>query len=647
MSIKENIRLSNPKASDDDIIKASMSANAHEFIQKLPQGYDTIIGTRNGRELSGGQKQRISIARAFLKNSKILILDEATSALDNNNERLVQESFERLKRGRTTIVIAHRLSTIRDADMIIEMQNGEITDSGTHDELVKHRGFYYKLLKAAQINQVNKNDEKSQSNETINTENAEDVEIKVIDNIENRIEEEKKIKNLQLRVWQLNKSELIWIIVTGLASLVQGAIYPMIAFSFCQLIEIFSLNNVQKQTNQSLIYTSVVLAIAVLSFFAQFFQSFASTKSGAELTTRVKHMLFESLIYKDYEYFTIAKHKPHLLISQISSKAPLLKGYTTERVAITLNFISSVGIPVTTSLVFSWKLALVISLFIPIALIWGLMQGQFLRSSSKLIGASTLKESIDIASETVDNIYTVTLYNLQHHFVRKLKQMFHSNFNRILLIMLIEALFYGLGYTLYFFVQAATFKYGSVLLQTGEIEAKVMIFIFLSMLFSSMYLGKNISTLPDVPKARKAAEWVFNVIDSDKPIIEADNKNGVIISNFKGNVELIDVHFKYPNSNIETLKGINLKFNSGQLNVLVGNSGGGKSTVISLIQRHYDVTSGIIKIDDIDIKNLNVRWLRSKIGIVFQEPILFNRTIKENITYGMDPQDVRFQFFFH
>jgi len=141
-SIRDNIAYGLETVSDDAILKAASLANADEFIQQLPRGYDTPIGDR-GIQLSGGQRQRLSIARAILRDPEILILDEATSALDSHSERLVQEAIERLRQNRTVIVIAHRLSTIRNADWIIVMKNGEIVEAGTHDQLLNNQGIYW------------------------------------------------------------------------------------------------------------------------------------------------------------------------------------------------------------------------------------------------------------------------------------------------------------------------------------------------------------------------------------------------------------------------------------------------------------------------------------------------------------------------
>ena len=140
-TIRENIAYGRPGASMEEIIEAAKRANIHEFIEELPDGYDTFVGER-GTRLSGGQKQRISIARVFLKNPPILILDEATSALDNESERWIQKSLEELSKDRTTITIAHRLSTIRNADEIIVITEDGIAERGTHESLLEKGGIY-------------------------------------------------------------------------------------------------------------------------------------------------------------------------------------------------------------------------------------------------------------------------------------------------------------------------------------------------------------------------------------------------------------------------------------------------------------------------------------------------------------------------
>lgn len=149
-SVAMNIRIGNPDATDEEVVEAAKAANAHDFIMELPNGYETEVGER-GVKLSGGQKQRIAIARVFLKNPPILIFDEATSALDLESEHLIQEALEKLAHNRTTFIVAHRLSTITHADRIILMNNGMVMEQGTHEELMKIKGYYYDLFQVQEL----------------------------------------------------------------------------------------------------------------------------------------------------------------------------------------------------------------------------------------------------------------------------------------------------------------------------------------------------------------------------------------------------------------------------------------------------------------------------------------------------------------
>ncbi|MEN2768291.1 ABC transporter ATP-binding protein [Ornithinibacillus xuwenensis] len=149
-SVAINIRMGNPDATDEEVMQAAKAANAHDFIMDLPQGYDTLVGER-GVKLSGGQKQRIAIARVFLKNPPILIFDEATSALDLESEHMIQEAMEKLASDRTTFIVAHRLATITHADRIVVIENGEITEAGSHAELMAKKGSYYDLYQVQHL----------------------------------------------------------------------------------------------------------------------------------------------------------------------------------------------------------------------------------------------------------------------------------------------------------------------------------------------------------------------------------------------------------------------------------------------------------------------------------------------------------------
>lgn len=150
MTVKENIRYGKLNATDEEVVKAAKEANAHDFIEKLPNGYDTILSA-DGGEISQGQKQLLSIARALVADPAILLLDEATSSIDTVTELKIQEALERLMEGRTSFVIAHRLNTVRKADLVFVMENGELIESGSQEELLQQQGRYYDMLKNSKI----------------------------------------------------------------------------------------------------------------------------------------------------------------------------------------------------------------------------------------------------------------------------------------------------------------------------------------------------------------------------------------------------------------------------------------------------------------------------------------------------------------
>lgn len=144
MSVKDNIRYAKPKVSGDEVAEAALIGNAHDFISEMPDGYNSMAQQTS---LSGGQKQRICISRAIIKNSPILLLDEATAALDTESEQLVQQSIEKVRKGKTAIIVAHRLATVRNADRILVFKEGKVVEDGTHNELLTKNGIYADLIK--------------------------------------------------------------------------------------------------------------------------------------------------------------------------------------------------------------------------------------------------------------------------------------------------------------------------------------------------------------------------------------------------------------------------------------------------------------------------------------------------------------------
>ena len=306
LSIKENIRLGNMSASDEDIERAVKQANAYNFIEKLPKKYDTMVG-EGGTQLSGGQKQRIAIARALVRNPQILLLDEATSALDTESEKVVQAALDNAREGRTTIVVAHRLSTIRTADTIVAFEEGKVKEIGTHNELMNNKDLYYNLVMRQM---ANKQDEEN-STAKIYPDLEDDEEKEKDDNSESKVgkfvrrssrrlsrqmsviktgrerndtigtlkEEDEDLPKIQMwRIMKRNSPEYVYIFIGVVMSCAMGAVMPLFGIIFGDILGVLSYpdqdpeNGIQRARDESVTYALWFVALGFFAFVTQFLQ---------------------------------------------------------------------------------------------------------------------------------------------------------------------------------------------------------------------------------------------------------------------------------------------------------------------------------------------------------------------------------------
>ncbi len=351
-TIKENIRLGRLDATDVEIEQAAKMANAHDFIMQTEQKYETLVGEK-GTQLSGGQRQRIAIARALLRNPKILLLDEATSALDNESEKIVQDALDKAKIGRTTLIIAHRLSTIRNADLIVGLDEGKIKEVGTHDQLMEMKGLYCDLVmsqtKETQLNKQEKNTELESEFES-ESENEQDklinndLKLNRISSVKKTskteyelLKKEKKSKNIfhyDFKVWKMQRSELIWILIGVLSQLGVGFIFPLISLVFSQIYSIFSIKDLNEKYSKSFQMMIIIFGLGILNFLFTFFLNYALSVSGAKLTKKIRVKMFESMLRQEISFHDMDQNRSSILTSQLAYNAPLLRGLTSDKLGL-------------------------------------------------------------------------------------------------------------------------------------------------------------------------------------------------------------------------------------------------------------------------------------------------------------------------
>ncbi|KAL5552730.1 hypothetical protein UlMin_040131 [Ulmus minor] len=673
-SIKENILFGEEGASMEDVKEAAKAANAHEFIAKLPEGYDTQVG-QFGVQLSGGQKQRIAIARALIRDPRILLLDEATSALDAQSERVVQEALDKASLGRTTIVIAHRLSTIRRASMIVVLQSGRVVEFGSHDELIQKNngkgGAYSKMVQLQQSSMQNNEASSSvyhptkgrKHNKTTSALHSPSplnlrpsfesspaaypfspvISISVTNSFQMPQYNETHKKSSQndshsspsqWRLLRMNAPEWKQAILGCLGAAGFGAIQPIHAYCLGSVVSVYFLTDTSKMKSEIKFYSCVFLSLAVLSFIANLLQHYNFAVMGERLTKRVREKLLREMLTFEIGWFDQDDNTSAAICARLANEASMVRSLVSDRMSLLVQVFFSASLAFLFGLLVTWRVAIVMIAFQPL-LIGSFYSRSVLMKSLSAKAQRAQSESSQLASEATINHRTITAFSSQTRILDLLKLSMKGPKKENIK----QSWFSGFGlFTSQFLTTAAialTFWYGGRLMNKGLVTSKHLFQAF----FILMSTGKNIadagSMTSDLAKGANAIRSIFSILDK-KSEIEPDNPKG-LRQTIKGQIVLKNVVFSYPARPDQVIfNGLSLKIEAGKTVALVGQSGSGKSTVISLIERFHDPQSGSVLIDECDIKKYNLRKLRSQIALVSQEPTLFGGTIRENILYGKE-----------
>ncbi|CAG8596178.1 9116_t:CDS:10, partial [Ambispora leptoticha] len=630
----------------EDIIDVCKKANAHEFIEELPEKYNTLVGEK-GSLLSGGQKQRIAIARALIKDPAILLLDEATSALDTESERLVQKALDAASTNRTTIVVAHRLSTIKNADNIVVMSNGEIVETGKHQELIEREGMYYNLVKAQELKTQRKEeeddeesslisdiedetaitiDEKIRRQDTIQRVSTKATVVSTKTNEELRAEEEAKAAKMKApigRVAKLNSSEWPLILLGTFGAALFGAQMPMFSVVFSNILNTFSKTDqpdeLRKEAN---FWAGMFVVLGIVAFIGNFFNLFFFSLSAERLTRRIRTMVFSALLEQEVGFFDDERNNTGALTSKLASDAA--------------KTMSALGVGMGIAFANGWKLTLVVLASLPLIALSGLLQMRTLAGYGQKT-AKAYEGSGQIVQQSVSNMRTIAALNLEETF----KGLYHNAIEEPHKIAIRGSIFSSIGFGLsqgtLFFIWSLAFWYGSRLQISGEYNNKQMLNVLFTVVFSAFGLGQIGAFAPNVSRAKIAAISIFEILDRKSSINVKETLDKDRPTPVSGTASAHDVRFKYPaRPNVPILRGLDLSVLAGKTVAIVGSSGSGKSTVVSLVLRYYDVESGSIKVEHVDVRDWNLEYLRSHMALVGQEPVLFDVSIGENIQYGKE-----------
>ncbi|CAK7338360.1 unnamed protein product [Dovyalis caffra] len=671
-SIKENILFGKEGASMEDVTNAAKDANAHDFITKLPDGYETQVG-QFGFQLSGGQKQRIAIARALIRDPKILLLDEATSALDTQSERIVQDAIDQASKGRTTITIAHRLSTIRTANLIVVLQAGIVIESGSHEQLMQindgQGGEYFQMVQLQQMaaqneasNDVNYHNDGHSFHKMSPAPSPLSVRrstpgtpmlspfspafsmgtpysFSIYDPADESFEDDFYQLNYpapsQWRLLKMNAPEWGSALIGCLAAIGSGAVQPINAYCVGSLISNYFLADKSAIMQKSHRLSLVFLGIAALDFTTSLLQHYNFAVMGEKLTKRVREKLLAKLMSFEIGWFDDDENTSAAICARLATEASMVRSLVGDRMSLLVQAFFGSLFAYTVSLILTWRLALVMIAVQPLV-VGSYYSKSVLMKSMAGKAQKAQKEGSQLASEAVINHRTITAFSSQ----RRMLGLFRATLRGPKEESSRHSWLSGFGlFSSQFFNTASTalaFWYGGRLLIEELISPEHLFQAFLILLFTAYVIAEAGSMTNDLSKGGNAIRSVFAILDR-KSEIDPNNSRGAsdIKKKLKGQVELNNVFFAYPTRPDQMIfKGLNLKIDAGKTVALVGPSGSGKSTIIGLIERFYDAMKGTVLIDGQDIKSYNLRLLRSHIALVSQEPTLFAGTIRENIAYG-------------
>ncbi|KAG6257221.1 hypothetical protein E4U23_007418 [Claviceps purpurea] len=651
--------------------KAVELANAAQFIDKLPEGLGTIVGP-TGKQLSGGQRQRIAIARALVKDPRILILDEATASLDSKSEREILTAIERCSEGRTVISVAHRLSTIQTADKIIVMSEGRVVEEGTHSELIAMRGTYAGFVDLQSLRDPSVKTDGTKSMEENKSSDDSLVEVQIKDaktmspNVPNESREDHQPLNdpdssmkknspwapVRVLFSFIRPHAIIALIALAAASVVGGA------FSAEAVIFGHTVGSLTPCQTPDYIRSSgnffglMFFALALIEFFANLISwvGFGIVSEKSIFNIRVR--LFRSLFEQDVQWHQSEDRTPTSLLGYITNDGDQIAGLSGSTIGTILSICINLIAAIIMTLIVAWKIAIVCLAIVPILLGIGLIQ---LRTLSKFYEKheEAFSKSVGISVEAVDSIKTVASLSLEDEVLAVYRRTLDEPKREVTAISFSANLWLALQYLAGNLAFGLAFWWGSKQIFSGVYTETQFIIVVFSLLVSAQLWSQMFALAPEFTNAKAAIARVTGIIELGKlkqgalptsvakctdieNLAEAKSFSPVAMGGV--DLELRDVHFSYPTrTNAPALSGLSIHVRPGQFCGLVGPSGAGKSTIISLVERLYLPSSGAILIDGSDITKKTDITFRDELALVPQDGVLFEGSVRFNVSLGARP----------
>ncbi|KAH8724994.1 leptomycin B resistance protein pmd1 [Phaeosphaeriaceae sp. PMI808] len=653
--------------------QAADIADVAAFVNRLEFGYATLVGS-SGSLVSGGQKQRIALARALVRNPRILILDEATAALDSASEQRIQAAIGRASQGRTVISIAHRLSTIRNASKIIVMKKGQIIEEGTHNDLLSRGGSYADMARLQSV-KIAEDESLSSPRTSLDANSIDEKQLLplgdddatrarnfgVSTGANSANEEERAIvpDSVFKTMSTLVRPFLPLLLLAFFAALIVGGQYSGSGLLFGNIMGIMSpCNTPDYIRSKGELLSGLWFTLACIEFLANFISWAVFGLISERLIYKVRGLSLHVLLQQPLQWHESQGRSPAMLLEYITKDGNLIAGFSGSIIgtlfSVIVNFIAAIIL----SHVVAWRIAIVCLVIVPLLLGAGYMQLRAIgRFATKHAGA--FSSSIGVTIEAVSHIRTVHALSIEDEIIQTYRRALKGPRKEMIQQSFKTNVWLAIAHSCGGFIYAFAYWWGSKNIIEGRYSQTDFFIILIAMLVSAQLWGQLFTLAPEISKARSAISRICGLInlgkhpDSSPSILSPDLQNGgekqhdiEATANFTplifpaGGARVVfrDVDFSYPaRPGIAVLTSLSFSVQPGQFCAMAGPSGAGKSTILALLERFYTPSSGSISINGFNMSYLHDNSFRDDIAYVPQDNVMFQGSIRFNISLGARP----------
>jgi len=632
-TVAENLRLGKPAASANELEKVCRAANAHEFIIKLPQGYDTVIGER-GIRLSGGQRQRIAIARAILRDAPILVLDEALSAVDAENEAIIQDALDRLMEGRTTLIFAHRLSSVIDADRILVLDGGRVAEAGGHHELMAQGGVYHRLMaeqaaETARIEVPVDGGGTPAPDEGARPAYSEEAQFAPTDAIV-------KAEGLG---WFTASQELMKHIGPYRSKLMATFFFGVtrvLAFIGIGVVGALAVRAVKSSEPFETLLILLAFMAPVAGIF-HWFESWLAHDMAFRLLAEMRIALFNKLDRLAPAY--MVRRRTGDMVAMATHDVELVEYFFAHTVAPAFIAVLIPGLVVAVLVFFGWEMAAALAPFLLLVA----LSPFFMRKRVDELGSRAREALGELNAHAVDTIQGLGEIVAFQRVGERRQELIErtENHHRVRLPFFRDLTFQmsllevatGLG-------GLAVIVAGATLVKAGTLDSGVLPLLTLLAMAAFLPISEIANVGRQLADTLGSTRRLYAVDNEPVPVTDGpgirdvDDEAGLPIV-------LDDVDFQYEAGNRRALQSARFEVPAGKTVALVGPSGAGKTTIAHLLMRFWDPESGDIKLGGHDLKDYALDDLRQRIALVAQDTYLFNDSLRANILIADPSADER------